>query len=259
MLVDAPFLISDAYRMLAELVDMDIDITDIYVSHWHPDHFYTANLVRQAFPRARFVARPSVAVDIVEHAAWKQTQWKSMFGDRLPAELPFPMPMDETTLDVEGVELQVLDGWDGDVPGNTVVWEPRSGLFLGTDVVYDNVLVWTIRTTRESREKWRASLDRIEQMAPRIVIPGHHDPALHTAFGMNSVAFTRRFLDVYDEALASATSGDELITAVRSAFPGVHRMDRFLQWNVAAMFPDASDWVERGPYERAQAILEHAL
>ena len=65
VLIDATQLLSDAHRLAAELIEMGKRLTNIYVSHFHPDHHFGAGVLKSAFPRARVVALPSVVRDIV--------------------------------------------------------------------------------------------------------------------------------------------------------------------------------------------------
>ena len=64
ILVDASQMLSDTHRMVAEIITMRKNLTHIYVSHFHPDHHFGLQVLKNAFPKAEIVALPSVVEDI---------------------------------------------------------------------------------------------------------------------------------------------------------------------------------------------------
>jgi glyoxylase-like metal-dependent hydrolase (beta-lactamase superfamily II) len=64
VLVDVPFLRSDAYRLVADILDSGKTLTTIIVTHAHPDHYFTLDVLRDAFPNARAIAAPVVVADV---------------------------------------------------------------------------------------------------------------------------------------------------------------------------------------------------
>src|SRR6266567_6146238 len=64
VLVDT-FITMDQNRELAEWVTASgKNVTTIYATHGHGDHFFGVNTIRQRFPRARFVAMRDVIPSI---------------------------------------------------------------------------------------------------------------------------------------------------------------------------------------------------
>jgi len=61
VLLDAQWTLSNAHKVIAEVLETGKNLTTIYLSHAHPDHYFGAGVVAQAFPDARVAAVPSEA------------------------------------------------------------------------------------------------------------------------------------------------------------------------------------------------------
>jgi glyoxylase-like metal-dependent hydrolase (beta-lactamase superfamily II) len=248
VLIDTTQLLSDAHRLAAGLLESDKNLTHIYVSHFHPDHHFGTGVIRRAFPDAKVVALPSVVKDIVFTTDDKIHLWSEEFGRNTPTEVVFPMPLPGGRLEVEGHSIEFSDDWDGDCANNTMIWVPSLGVACGTDVVYNDAHAWTAESDAARRMKWRASLDKLKAMDPRVVIPGHCSPEkLHTA-DASGIDFTLRYLDVYEEVLAQAKTGDELVEGMERHYPGMRAIDFGVHWQARLLFPDScSDRIRELP------------
>ena len=113
VLIDASQRLSDTHRMIAEIIPMRKNLTHIYVSHFHPDHHFGLQVLKNAFPAARIVALPSVVQDIVATSGDKIDLWSiDRFGpDDIPHKTTIPMPLNEPRLLLEDEELLLSDDW----------------------------------------------------------------------------------------------------------------------------------------------------
>jgi glyoxylase-like metal-dependent hydrolase (beta-lactamase superfamily II) len=50
VLIDAQFAMADAYRLVGWLIESRKNLTTIYITHAHPDHYFGLEVVKQAFP-----------------------------------------------------------------------------------------------------------------------------------------------------------------------------------------------------------------
>ena len=71
------------------------NLTTIYTTHAHPDHFFGVAVLKREFPNARYVALPEVAKRI--HGAWPD---RRNFGcphtaTSCPAEPSLPEPLSD--------------------------------------------------------------------------------------------------------------------------------------------------------------------
>ncbi len=64
VLIDAAFTRADARRIVDTIRASGKNLTTVYITHGHPDHYFGLEVIRQAFPRARFVALPAAAASI---------------------------------------------------------------------------------------------------------------------------------------------------------------------------------------------------
>lgn len=61
VLLDAQWTLSNAHRVIAEILETGRRLTTIYITHAHPDHYFGVGTVAEAFPEARVVAMPDDA------------------------------------------------------------------------------------------------------------------------------------------------------------------------------------------------------
>jgi NAD(P)-dependent dehydrogenase (short-subunit alcohol dehydrogenase family) len=61
VLIDAQWTLSNAHRVIAEILETGKYLKTIYITHAHPDHYFGLGTIAEAFPEARLVALPSVA------------------------------------------------------------------------------------------------------------------------------------------------------------------------------------------------------
>ena len=105
-------------------------------------------MLQFAFPKAKIVALPSVVKDVALTSGDKLDMWAiDRFG---PADIPkrttVPLPMQEPRLELEGHELLVSDGWEGDSVNNSVVWVPSIKVVCATDVAFHDCNLWPIES-----------------------------------------------------------------------------------------------------------------
>ena len=216
VLVDGMFLLSDAHRLAAGILESGKNLTTVYVTHWHPDHYMGLAVLKQAFPAARFVALPGTVQQIRDSWKAKLAQWGPVYGANLPAEAVVPEPLEGTTLTLEGQSLEVKVA-QGDTKENSVVWIPSLRTAICGDIVYAGVYPWTVETTAADRKAWIEALDEIAALQPRRVVAGHKDARLGD--DPSSLTFMKAYLRHYDAALAAATSSQSLQAKVKAKYP----------------------------------------
>ncbi len=248
ILIDASFLVTDAHRLAANILDMDKNVTHIYVSHFHPDHHFGNVVLQYAFPNAKIVALPSVVWDIIRTTDEKIVVWRDMYGEKVPDRVVFPFPLGEKKLQVEGHDIEFEDDWDGDSANNTMIWCPSLRVACGTDIVYNDAHVWTVESDLPRRNKWRACLKKLKEMKPRVVIPGHCSPEKLNLEDASGIDFTLKYLDVYDEIAQKAKSGDELVAMIEKVYPCMKAIDYGVHWQARMLFPNkCSDKIAKLP------------
>ena len=267
ILIDASQLLSDAHRMVSEIIPMRKELTHIYVSHFHPDHHFGLGVLQQAFPRAKIVALPSVVRDIVFTSGHKLDTWSiERFGPETPERTTIPMPLHEPRLELEGEELLLSDDWEGDSVNNSAVWVPSLRVLCATDIAFDDWNVWFIEANVERRAKWRTALDRLKEFDARVIIPGHgseetleildrvsQDQSLEYT---SCVDWTREYVDFYEGVYENAKNGPDLVARIRERYPTVKGNDFTVEWLARLLFPKSSpEWFASLPGKPGEIFL----
>ena len=268
ILIDASQLLSDTHRMIADIIPMRKNLTHIYVSHFHPDHHFGLQVLKNAFPKTRIVALPSVVKDIIATSADKIELWAiDRFGpDDIPHKTTIPKPLKEPRLVLEDEELLFSDNWEGDSVNNSVVWIPSIKLACATDVAFHDCHLWPIESNVERRVKWRSSIKHLRDFNARIIIPGHCDDAkirlMEEVQVKSSLSYTEcidwsiKYLDNYEEVYNSAKNALEMVEAIARLYPDVKAEDFAIHWQARLLYPRSSpDWLTPLPGKLGKIFL----
>src|SRR4051812_34288527 len=153
ILIDGQFSLADAHRLVAVIMESKKTLTTVYVTHSHPDHYFGLNVIKQAFPKVKIVATPSVVKEI--QATWKGKvkQWAPMYGDLITQNPIVPTALKGTTLTLEGQTLEIHTGV-GDDANNNYVWIPSIKTVVAGDIVFNGVHPWTAEGKSADRKAW---------------------------------------------------------------------------------------------------------
>jgi glyoxylase-like metal-dependent hydrolase (beta-lactamase superfamily II) len=234
ILIDAQFDVADAHRMVAMILESKKNLTTVYITHFHPDHYFGLAVVQQAFPKAKLVALPTAVAEIKNTWQDKVKQWGPMYGNLVPAKPVLPVPMQGTTLTLEGQTLEVHGDVQGDAADNSYVWIPSIKTVVAGDIVYRGVHAWTRETNAAQRKAWRKTLDEISALKPEVVIAGHKAPTLKDDAA--ALDATRNYLETFDAAVASSKTSAEAQQKVKAKYPEA-QLDIILQLGADAAFP----------------------
>ncbi|MNG76907.1 Metallo-beta-lactamase superfamily protein [compost metagenome] len=217
ILVDAQFGKAQAEQLVERLRASGKQLTTIYISHGDPDYYFGLDTLTQAFPRAKVVASAATVSHIRQTMTDKLAYWGPQMGADKPARLIVPQVLDGNRLDLEGQTLQVV-GLEGPQPERSFVWIPSIKAVVGGVVVSEHIHVWMADTqSAASHADWLATLQRIEQLAPRTVIPGHY--LGQSSRSLDAVRFTARYIRDFDAETAKARDATGLIAAMKQRYP----------------------------------------
>jgi glyoxylase-like metal-dependent hydrolase (beta-lactamase superfamily II) len=236
VLIDGQLTLSDAHRLVGGILDSKKNLTTIYVTHWHPDHYFGLIVLKQAFPKAKLVARPETVAEIKKTWAAKVKQWQPMFGDNLPTKPVLPAALAGNTITLEGQPLEVHGPVQGDDAKSSYVWIPSVKAVVTGDIVFQGVYPWTAETNAESRAAWIKTLDELAALSPSIVVAGHKDPKLKD--DASGIAATKAYLKDFDAAAAASKSAEELEAKMKAKYPKL-ALDIVLHIGAGAQFPAA--------------------
>ncbi|NIF17019.1 MBL fold metallo-hydrolase [Pantoea sp. Cy-639] len=219
ILVDAQFGKAQAEQVVERLRASGKQLTTIYVSHGDPDYYFGLDTITQAFPKARVVASAATVEHIRKTMDAKLAYWGPQMGADKPAKLVVPQVLAGNHLELEGQALEVV-GLDGPQPDRSFVWIPSIKAVVGGVVVSEHIHVWMADTqTAKSHADWLSTLDKIERLAPRTVVPGHY--LGDSSRSLEAVRFTARYILDFDAEAAKAVNADALIAAMKKRYPNL--------------------------------------
>ena len=215
ILVDAQFGKGQAEQLVQKIRASGKHLTTIYISHGDPDYYFGLDTLTTAFPDAKVLAPQPVVDHINATVADKLAFWGPKMGADKPSKTIVPQVLQGTSLSLEGEQLQVI-GLDGPQPDRSFVWIPSIKAVVGGVVVSENIHLWMADTqTAKSHTDWLATLQRIESLKPRTVVPGHYlgTPTLE------SVVFTAGYIQAFDDEAHKPKNAAELIAAMKKRYP----------------------------------------
>jgi glyoxylase-like metal-dependent hydrolase (beta-lactamase superfamily II) len=218
VLIDAQWTLSNAHRVIAEILETGKRLKTIYVTHAHPDHYFGLGPIADAFPQARVTALPSVARTINNQFFGKLEHWEKVIGvTNVPRKVVKIEPLTENYIELEGQRIEIIPQVMGDMKYNTVVWIPSIKTLYGSDVLFNQAHPFTCELTEEERKQWTREIERFESMDADVVIPGHQKPGM--PFDSSSFSFTKDYLIATDEELAKTKDVAGFYYAMVKRFP----------------------------------------
>jgi glyoxylase-like metal-dependent hydrolase (beta-lactamase superfamily II) len=216
VLVDTFLSVQHSKELVDWLLESGRNLTTIYITHAHGDHFFGLKLLLDRFPDAKAFATRSVVAAMQNQIRPDVVRsfWEPRFPGQVPSELVVPEILGGNTLYLEGEELNVVHLGHTDTSDTTALHVPSIGLLVSGDAVYNNTHLYLAECDEAARGEWLAALDKIEALHPRAVISGHGvlDPdssprhieeTRRYIFDLNAIeASTSTALDLYERMLA---------------------------------------------------------
>jgi glyoxylase-like metal-dependent hydrolase (beta-lactamase superfamily II) len=240
VLIDAQWTLSGAHRVITEIVETGKKLTTIYLTHAHPDHYFGAGTIAQAFPEARVVAVSSEADMINAQFFGKMEIWENTIGvHNVCRQAVHVESLTGDYIELEGQRLEIISKVIGDMRYNTMVWIPSIKTLYASDVLFNQAHPFTCEVTAEERQQWVREIDKIETLGAEVIIPGHQRPGMQ--FDRSSLDFTREYLLATEEELARTDTVGDFYYAMAERFPNAHLVHLSNEMN-ANVFKGDRDW-----------------
>ncbi|KAJ3540286.1 hypothetical protein NM208_g417 [Fusarium decemcellulare] len=238
VLIDPPFLIPDADHVVSWIRETTaLPLKAIFITHHHPDHYFSANPILEAFPEAQFYAAPYVRAAIDCEYDEKVKYWPTVVGaDSVPAAPRKPDEYHHSFFVLEGNESSpviLMGPLQGDSVDHTLFWLPSERTIICGDSIYARCShVWvTEAETPALLAAWRKTIALIEGLNPLTIIPGHLEPGWELD-AKADLAHNKKYLDLFEKTIqkaAEAPTMDEIYRIFKDAFPSAqHNIDFFV-------------------------------
>src|SRR5712672_3327600 len=218
MLVDAQLTRTNAEKVLQAIKATHKPLSVIYITHEHADHFLGLEVFKEAYPGVRILANSTVVDRINKVYQEKLDKWKRILSSGATSHAVAISKFDGDVIEFERSKIEVLKQIQGDTDENTMLWIPGQRILIAGDVVVNNVHLYTAETDSKAREKWLNSLQKIRELKPSVVVPGHSQVGAPLD-ASTAVDFTENYLVVFEEELNKAQDPDSLIKAMKERFP----------------------------------------
>ena len=175
VLVDTFLSVQHSNELADWLTESGKNLTTIYITHAHGDHFLGLKILLDKFPKAKAFATASTVAAMQNQIKpeFIRSFWEVRFPGQVPSELVLPEVLEGDTLYLEGEELRVMQLGHTDTANTTALHVPSIGLVVSGDAVYNNTHPYVAECDENARAEWLSALDKIEALGPRAVIAGH--------------------------------------------------------------------------------------
>ena len=195
------------------------NLTSVYITHGHGDHWFGLGAILDRFPNARAFALPAVIEQMRAGSTPEllESFWKPRFDGKLPRDLVFAEPLEDHTIELEGRELVAVELGHTDTNQTSCLHVPDVGLVVAGDSAYNDVHLYLAESDPQGRREWITALDTIESLHPQTVIAGHQRSGRHD--GPEIIEETRQYIRDFDRIAETTSTARDLYDQVLALHP----------------------------------------
>jgi len=220
VLVDTPITIEQARALANWIAARGKNLTTIYATHGHGDHFFGTSTILERFPRARFVARPEVIKVMRQQASPESlaTFWNPRFPGQISSQLAIAEALTGNVINLEGYDLVSVPLGFTDTASTTCLHVPSIGLIVAGDAAYNcDHLHLSESPDQQKRQEWIAALDKMESLKPCAVIAGHKRVGNENS--PRIIGETRKYIRDFERLATQTTTARELYDEMLKLYP----------------------------------------
>ena len=218
VLVDAFMTVKQANTLADWVAARGKNLTTIYITHGHGDHWYGVGTILERFPNAKAVATPNVVKLMRQHASPEVLKiWKASFPDQIPDRLVIAEELKGNVIELEGRELVAVELGHTDTDYTTCLNVPSIGLVVAGDAAYNDVHIYLVESNAQTRREWISALDKIESLNPRAVVATHKRP--ENDDNPSIIEQTRQYIRDFDRLAGTTITAQELYDKMLELYP----------------------------------------
>lgn len=228
VLVDAFPTIEQARALGDWIAASGKNLTTIYATHGHGDHFFGIGALLERFPNARAVATPDVVKVMRQRTSPEVVakSWRAWLPGQIPDRIVIAEELDGSVINLEGRDLVVVEVGHTDTDYTTCLHVPSVGLVVAGDAAYNDVHQYLAESNAQTRQEWIAALNTIESLRPRAVIAGHKRP--ENDDNPRIIEQTRQYIRDFDRIAEETTTARELYDRMLELYPA--RINAGMLW-----------------------------
>src|SRR5689334_1930966 len=217
-LVDTFMTVKQANALADWVAAKGKNLTNIYITHGHGDHWFGTGTLLERFPNARAVAPPNVVKVMRQNASPERLKrWKASFPDQIPDRLVIADELEANVIHIERHELVAVELGHTDTDYTTCLNVPSIGLVVAGDSAYNDVHLYLAESNAQTRQEWISALDRIESLNPRAVVATHKRP--ENDDNPRIIEQTRQYIRDFDRLAEKARTAQELYDKMLELYP----------------------------------------
>ncbi|MDW5329935.1 MBL fold metallo-hydrolase [Plantactinospora sp. KLBMP9567] len=229
VLVDPPLTVDQAQAVGDWVEASGKNLTHIFATHGHGDHWFTASLLADRFG-ARVVATADAIEQMHRNVALREVYWDKILPGQIPA-VPITAEVAKGGfLPLERHELAIIEVGHSDTDGTAVLHVPHLSLVAAGDALYNGVHQYLAESANGGRDAWRKAIDTVEDLNAHRIVTGHKNKDLDDD-ATRIITETRQYLDDVDELLPECESAIEFFHAMVERHP--HRLNPGALWSGA--------------------------
>jgi len=219
VLVDTAITVDQNQKLVDWIAHSGKNLTAIYATHGHGDHFFGVNTIQKKFPKARFVATSEVIAVMRKQASVPvvESYWKSRFPGQIDSTLLIADELKDGVLELEGEQLISVPLGHTDTDSTTCLHVPSIGLAVCGDALYNDVHLHLGESNADRRKEWIAALDTIESLKPVAAIAGHK--RLGAPDTPNNIEATRKYIRDFDRIASYTKTALDLYSEMLAIYP----------------------------------------
>ena len=204
VLVDAFMTLKEVNELADWVMASGKNLTTIYITHGHGDHWFGLGILLERFPNAKAVAKPDVVKVMRQHASPEVLDgvWKAAFPGQIPDRIVISEELKGNVINLEGHELDAVELGHTDTEYTTCLNIPSIGLVVAGDAAYNDVHLYLVESnaTKSSRSIHKQLLPHISDQA-------------------TIIEETRQYIRDFDRLVETTTTAQELYDKMLELYP----------------------------------------
>jgi glyoxylase-like metal-dependent hydrolase (beta-lactamase superfamily II) len=221
-----PGLTEDQARALGDWVaGKGRNLTDIFITHGHGDHWFAAGLLAERFG-ARVVASAGTIAQMHVGVATRPMLWDKLYTG-IPQSQVTAVTVPGNCFTLEGHDLVIVEVGHTDSDDTSVLHVPDLALVVAGDAIYNGVHMYLGQSAVDGFGPWRDAIGNVEALEPRHIVAGHQNRRRDDD-GARTIAETLHYLDDAEELLRTENTATGFFNAKIARYPD--HLGRMILW-----------------------------